>query len=90
MGKLDRIYRRTAAGEKAWQERDPSLSDAHLQILGVIEGELHWDEIRKLFRRHADFQRLAELEREGLIANELATASSDLDFTGSFAFSQAA
>jgi hypothetical protein len=90
MGKLDRIYRRTDSGQKAWKERDPSLSEAHLQILGVLEGELHWDEIRKLFRRHADYQRLAELEREGLVANELATAGADLDFTGSFAFSQAA
>ena len=90
MGKLDRIYRRTACGQKAWQERDPSLSDAHLQILGLIEGELHWDEIRKLLRRHADYQRLAELELQGLIASELATAGADLDFTGSFAFSQAA
>lgn len=90
MGKLDRIYRRTDSGQKAWQERDPTLSEAHLQILGIIEGELHWDEIRKVLRRHADYQRLAELEREGLIANERATAAADLDFSGSFAFGQAA
>ena len=86
MGKLDRIYRRTQAGQEAWESQDPALSPEHRQILAVIEGDIHWDEITKLLRRHADFQRLNELETEGFIAYEVAAATCDLDFTGSFAF----
>jgi hypothetical protein len=42
--------------------------------------------MKKLLRRHADFQRLGELEIQGLVACDEAAAGSDLDFTGSFAF----
>jgi hypothetical protein len=86
MSKTERVYRRTETGEKAWQSQDPSLSEEHRQVLGLIHTDTHWDEIRKLLRRHADYQRLAELEAGGLIASELAAPGSDLDFTGSFAF----
>ena len=86
MGKLERIYRRTAAGQRALENQDPELSSAHRQILGLIKGEMHWDEMRKLLRRHADLQRLEELEIQGLVAYETAPAGADLDFTGSFAF----
>lgn len=86
MDKLDRIYRRTEAGQRAWESKDPALSSEHQKILGLIEGATHWDEMKKLLRRHADFRRLGELEVEGLICQEMAAAGCDLDFTGSFAF----
>ena len=90
MAKVERIYRRTESGSKAWLEQDPAVSEEHRRILGLIQEETHWDVIRTLFRRHADYQRLAELEAEGLIVSEAAVAEHDLDFTGSFAFAKAA
>jgi hypothetical protein len=88
--KLERIYRRTEAGWKAWNTRDPAVSDEHRRILGLIQGETHWDVMRTLLRRHVDFQRLAELETQGLVVSEAAAPAHDLDFTGSFAFRAAA
>lgn len=90
MGKLERVYRRTETGLKAWQNQDPELSVEHRQILGLIEGDTHWDEIRKLLRRHADYQRLADLETQGLVVSEAAAPECDLDFTGNFSFQKAA
>ena len=86
MGKLERIYRRTQAGQRAWESKDPALSSEHQKILGLIEDGMHWDEMKKLLRRHADLLRLEELEVEGLVSYEMAAAGCDLDFTGSFAF----
>ena len=86
MGKLERVFRRTASGAQALESKDPALSAEHLQVLALIEGEVHWDEIKKLLRRHADFQRLAELESRGLVVSEAEAAGADLDFTGNFAF----
>jgi hypothetical protein len=86
MGKLERIYRRTAAGQRALESQDPELSSGHRQILALLKNEMRWDEMRKVLRRHADLQRLGELEIQGLVAYETAAADADLDFTGSFAF----
>jgi len=88
--KLERIYRRTEAGSKAWATKDCALPEGHLRILGLIQGETHWDVMRTLLRCHVDFQRLADLEAQGLIASEAAASVHDLDFTGSFAFRAAA
>ncbi|HEV3008372.1 MAG TPA: hypothetical protein VGX52_05005 [Burkholderiales bacterium] len=86
MAKLERIYRRTDSGLKAWLTQDPAVSEEHRRILGLIHGDTHWDVIRSLLRRHADYLRLADLEAEGLIVSVAATPERDLDFTGSFAF----
>lgn len=90
MLKLERIYRRTESGSRAWLAQDPALSEDHLRILGLVEGEMHWDVIRILLRRHADYQLLADLEAQGLIASEASAEIHDLDFTGSFAFAKPA
>jgi hypothetical protein len=90
MGKLGRIYRRTDSGLKAWVTYDPAVSDEHRRILGLIHGDMHGDVIRSLLRRHADYQRLADLEAQGLIVSEAAAPERDLDFTGSFAFAKPA
>jgi hypothetical protein len=86
MGRLERIYRRSETGRKAFADGDPQLSPEHQRILGLLECDTHWDEIRKVLRRHADYQRLSELEAEGYVVSLAAEPESDLDFTGSFAF----
>lgn len=85
MGKLERIYRRTEAGRKAFADGDPQLSPEHQSILALLETDTHWDEMRKVLRRHADYQRLSELEAGGYVASVAAEPESDLDFTSSFA-----
>jgi hypothetical protein len=90
MSKRECVYRRTESGLKAWQEHDPALSAEHLQILGLLEADTHWDEVRKLLRSHADHKRFAELVERGLVESTLAAPGSDLDFTGDFDFRGAA
>jgi hypothetical protein len=90
MGKLERVYRRTESGRNAWLSEDPQLSPEDRRILGLIEGEMHWDVLRTLLRRHADYLRLAELEAAGLVESHAALPQHDLDFTGSFAFARTA
>ena len=90
MLKRERIYRRTEAGSTAWTTNVPALSEEHRRILGLIESETHFDMLRTLLRQHADFQRLAELEAQGLIVSESADAEHDLDFTGGFALAKPA
>ena len=86
MDKLERIYRRTEAGQRAWESEDPAISREHRRILGLLEDEMRWDEMRKVLRRHADILRLEELEIDGLVCHEVAPAGADLEVTGSFAF----
>ena len=94
MAKVERIYRRTESGLKAWLTQDAALSEEDLRILGLMEGEMHSDTVRRLLRRHTDYQRLAALEAAGLIVSaivpEEAAAERDLDFTGSFEFAKTA
>jgi hypothetical protein len=69
MDKLERIYRRTDSGLKAWVTHDPEVSNEHRRILGLIHGDVHGDVIRTLLRRHADYLRLADLEAQGMIVS---------------------
>jgi hypothetical protein len=84
MGKEECVYRRTEAGLEAWRRQDPALSAEHRQILGLLEGDTHWDEVRKLLRSHADHKRFADLVERGLVESMVAAPSSDLDFTNVF------
>lgn len=81
MGKLERIYRRTEIGRKAFQDGDARLLPEHQRILGLLECDTHSDELRKVLRRQADYQRLLELEAEGYVSSIAAQPESDLDFT---------
>lgn len=81
MGKEECVYRRTEAGLEAWQRPDPALSAEHRQILGLLESDTHWDEVRKLLRSHADHKRFADLVKRGLVESVVAGPGSDLDFT---------
>ena len=84
MGKEECVYRRTEAGLEAWQRQDPALSAEHRQILGLLESDTHWDEVRKLLRSHADHKRFADLVERGLVESVVAGPGSDLDFTNVF------
>lgn len=84
MSRVERIYRCTEAGEKARQ--DVAVAPADRQILALLEGGAHWQELRKLLPRLDDHHRLADLQARGLVVAQVAEAESDLDFTGSFAF----
>lgn len=84
MGKEECVYRRTEAGLEAWRSQDPALSAEHRQILGLLESDTHWDEVRKLLRSHADHKRFADLVERGLVESVVAGPGSDLDFTNAF------
>jgi hypothetical protein len=86
MSKVERIYRCTEAGEKARQ--DSGFPAADRQMLGLLQGGAHWQELRKLLPRLDDHHRLADLQARGLVVAQAAEAESDLDFTGSFSFSK--
>jgi len=90
MAKVERMYRRTESGLKAWLTQDAALSDEDLRNLGLMEGEMHSHVIRRLLRRHIDHQRLAALEAQGHIVSEAAAGEHALDFTGSFGFAKTA
>jgi hypothetical protein len=90
MAMSDRIYRRTEAGRKAWEERNPGLSVQCRRILGMIADETHPDSIRAVLREFSDAQIdnwLAQLETLRLLESTPAAPGSDLDFTGNFAVS---
>ena len=57
----ERPYRRTEAGTRACLRQDPALTEDHRRLLGLIDGEMHWDVVRHPARRHADFRLLADL-----------------------------
>ena len=91
MATSDRIYRRTEAGRKAWEERNPGLSVQCRRILGMIAEDTHPDSIRAVLREFSDAQIdtwLGQLETLRLLESSPAAADRDLDFTGSFKLSE--
>lgn len=91
MATSDRIYRRTEAGRKAWEERNPGLSVQCRRILGMIAEDTHPDSIRAVLREFTDAQIgnwLGQLETLRLLESSPAAPDSDLDFTGSFKVSE--
>jgi len=83
----DRIYRRTEAGRRAWEERNPGLSMQCRRILGMIAEDTHPDSIRAVLREFSEAQIdnwLGQLETLRLLESSPAAPESDLDFTGSF------
>ncbi len=85
MAVSDRVYRRTEAGRKAWQDKNPGLSAECRRILGLVDDEAHCDSIRAGLRRYSDAQIddwLAQLEILRLLESSPAAPERDLDFTG--------
>lgn len=86
----ERIYRRTEAGRKAWETQSAGVPLEFRRVLGFIPDESHTDEVRARLRRYADdevLELLEELESRGLIESEPMAVDQNLDFTGSFSFS---
>ena len=87
MVKRERIYRRTAAGQKAWDSQDPAVPAKYLRILGFIQTETHFDMLRARLPLYPDTliaEGVAELEELGLLEPLPDTGEHDLDFTSSF------
>lgn len=79
-----RIYRRTAAGRKAWDSQDSNVPLEYRKVLGIISVEVHSDELRARLALHSKagmLELLAELELLGLIESEPEAAGQNLDFT---------
>ena len=87
MTTTDKVYRRTVAGLKAWENRNPGLSVQCRRILGMIAEDTHSDCVRSVLREYSDTQIdtwLAQLESLRLLESSPAASESDLDFTGNF------
>lgn len=91
MATSDRIYRRTAAGAKAWESLTSGLPVPYRRILGALQTEAHSEMLRSALRGYSERQLadwLAELDTLGFIQSGPAMSLHDLDFTGSFDFSR--
>jgi hypothetical protein len=86
MANSDCIYRRTVAGQSAWDSGAP-LAAPLLRVLSLVEAEMHSHILRRLLRHHAEnnvAEWLSQLERLGLLETVPSHLEHDLDFTGSF------
>jgi hypothetical protein len=83
----DRIYRRTWAGERAWEAQAPKVSPECWKVLGSIGAGAHPAIVRASLQKcsEEDIQQwLAQLERIGLVESVPVVDENDLDFTGNF------
>lgn len=83
---MQRIYRRTEAGDKAWELQDAKVPLDYRRVLAIVDPEAHSDVIRGHLRRLPDrllSDLLGEIEELGLLTSEPAGEERDLDFTGS-------
>jgi hypothetical protein len=88
MATSDCIYRRTAAGQSAWESGAP-LPTPLRHVLAVIEADTHSNVLRRLLRQHTEralLDWLSQLEKLGLVQSLPSHLEHDLDFTGSFEF----
>ena len=86
MASSDCIYRRTVAGESAWDSGAP-LAAPLLRVLSLIQAEMHSHILRGLLRHHADStvtDWISQLEKLGFVEVVPSHLEHDLDFTGSF------
>jgi hypothetical protein len=85
-----RVYRRTPAGTAAWQRQDPRVPVEYRRIVGLIEGEIHPDNLRARLSRFSideTLELLDELVARGLLETVETAEHQDLDFTNSFSLS---
>jgi CheY-like chemotaxis protein len=81
---MQRIYRRTEAGNKAWDQQDPKVPAEYRRVLGIADPEAHFEVIRGYLQRLPErllSDLLSEIEELGLLMSEPAGAERDLDFT---------
>jgi hypothetical protein len=81
----NRIYRRTWAGQRAWEAQVPKVSP-EWRVLGLIGSGAHAAIVRASLQdcSEEDIQEwLAQLEQVGLVES-VPVVDNDLDFTGNF------
>jgi len=86
MGTRDRNYRRTAAGQKAWETRDRDVPAEYHRILELVGSGTHSAVLRANFGGHPEShfdEWLANMEELALIES-VSHKEDDLDFTGTF------
>ena len=86
MGTKDRNYRRTAAGQKAWEKQDPDVPVEYRRILDLIGNGAHSAVLRRNLGGHPEShvdEWLANMEELALIES-VSHGEDDLDFTGTF------
>ena len=84
------LYRRTETGKLAWQRQDARVPLEYRRVLGMLEGEIHPDNLRARLARYSTSETqhlLDELVEQGLAEAVEAGEHHDLDFTGDFDFS---
>ena len=83
----DRIYRRTWAGQRAWEARAPKVSPECWKVLGSIGAGAHAAIVRASLQNCSEediHEWLAQLEQIGLVESVPVVDKNDLDFTGNF------
>ena len=86
MGTKDRNYRRTAAGQKAWEKQDPDVPLEYRRILELVGNGTHSAVLRANLGGHPEShldEWLANMEELALIES-VPRGDADLDFTGVF------
>jgi hypothetical protein len=81
------LYRRTEAGRLAWQRQDTRVPLEYRRVLGMIENEIHPDNLRARlpgYTMDGLGHLLEELVEQGLLETSEAEEHHDLDFTGEF------
>jgi hypothetical protein len=83
----DRIYRRTWAGQRAWEAQAPKVSPECWKVLGSIGAGAHAAMVCASLQNcsEEDIQEwLAQLEQIGLVESVPVVDKNDLDFTANF------
>ena len=86
MASRDRNYRRTAAGQKAWEKQDPDVPIEYRRILELVGNGTHSAVLRSNLGGHPEShvdEWLANMEELALIES-VSHKEEDLDFTGTF------
>jgi hypothetical protein len=87
MGSRDRIYRRTAAGQKAWEKQDRDVPGEYRRVLELVGSGTHSAVLRANLGGHPEShvdEWLANMEELALIESVPHGEIADLDFTGVF------
>jgi hypothetical protein len=90
MGTKDRNYRRTAAGQKAWEKQDPDVPIEYRRILELVGNGTHSAVLRASLVGHPEShldEWLANMEELALIES-VPHGEADLDFTGVFSMAE--
>jgi hypothetical protein len=83
----DRIYRRTAAGQQAWEKQDRDVPAEYRRILELVGNATHSAVLRANLGGHREphlDEWLANMEEELALIESVPHGEVDLDLTGAF------